>query len=76
MPITPNELKSFRKKLGYTQADAADTVRVTRRTWMSWELSETTDNHRVMPEGLLELFCLKHEIKYRAIGRNIHIVYN
>lgn len=75
MPTTSNQLKALRKKLGYTQADAAATVRVTRRTWMSWELAEETENHRVMPEGLLELFCIKHKIDYRVVDEKIHIVY-
>lgn len=75
MPVTPEELKKLRKKFNYTQADAAQTVRVTRRTWMSWELSVDSENHRVMPEGLLELFCLKHKIDHKVVDSKIHIVY-
>jgi transcriptional regulator with XRE-family HTH domain len=75
VPVTPLELKALRKQYGYTQADAAQIVHVTRRTWMSWELSEDVENHRVMPEGLLELFCLKHKINYQVIDNKVHIVY-
>jgi transcriptional regulator with XRE-family HTH domain len=75
VPVTPSQLKTLRKKFGYTQADAANVVRVTRRTWMSWELSKDTENHRVMPEGVIELFCLKHKIDYKVVDGKIHIVY-
>ncbi len=75
MAISPEQLKSLRKKYGYTQEDAAKTVRVGRRTWMSWELAIDTENHRDMPEGLLELFCIKHKIEYTVVDTKIHIVY-
>ena len=75
MPVSPSDLKKLRKRFNYTQADAAETVRVSRRTWMSWELGLDTENHRVMPEGLIELFCIKHHIDYKVVDYKIHIVY-
>lgn len=74
MPTTPEQLKALRQKFNYTQADAAEIVRVTPRTWLSWEIDKGKDNHRVMPEGLLELFCMKHKIDYQVVDGKIHIV--
>lgn len=74
MPITPEELKKLRNGLGLTQAEAAKVVHVSKRTWVSWEIKQGLENHRKMPEGLIELFCLKNNIKYKTLDSKIYIV--
>lgn len=74
MPITSKQLRKLRDNLGLSREEAAKYIFVTPRTWMSWELDEATDNHRNMPEGLLELFCIKNKIKYTVLDNGIHIV--
>lgn len=76
MPITPEELKKLRQSLSLTQREAAETVRVERQTWISWERDPSKATHRTIPEGLLELFLLKHKINYRAIDNKVYIVYS
>lgn len=76
MPIKPEQLKKLRKRLGLTQTEAADTVLVTLRTWQNWEAAEGTINHRVMPEGMLELFCIKKKVAYKIVDKKTHTVYN
>jgi DNA-binding transcriptional regulator YiaG len=52
-------LKSMRKRLNLSLAEAADQVHVTPRTWCRWEAGE-----RKIPGSALELFCKKNRIKY------------
>lgn len=75
MPIKPADLKRLRKKLGYTQQEAADTVLSTKRTWQNWEADEDNGNHRFMPEGYIELFCIKNNITYKRVDKKILIEY-
>lgn len=74
MPISSSKLRQLRQNLNLSREQAARSVFVTQRTWLSWELDESTDNHRNMPEGLLELFCIKHKVNYNVVDNAIHIV--
>lgn len=74
MPIKSKQLRKIREELNLSREQAANSVFVTPRTWMSWELDESTDNHRNMPEGLLELFCIKNNLQYRVLDNAVHIV--
>ena len=74
MPITPENLKKLRNDLKVTQAEAAKTIHVTKRTWVSWEVKHGLENNRKMPEGLIELFCIKNNIQYKTLDGKIHIV--
>jgi len=76
MPITPEELKKLRKSLSLTQKEAAESVRVERQTWISWERDPDKPTHRSIPDGLLELFCLKHKIPYKALDKKVYIAYH
>lgn len=75
MPIEPGELKSLRKRLGYTQQQAADTVLSPKRTWQNWEAERGNGNHHVIPEGFLELFCIKNKIPYEIVDKKVLIRY-
>jgi len=76
MPITPEELKKLRKSLSLTQKDAAESVRVERQTWISWERDSDKPTHRTIPDGLLELFCIKNKIPYKSLDKKVYIVYS
>jgi DNA-binding XRE family transcriptional regulator len=60
---TPEQLKSTRKALGYTQREAALMVHVSLRAWQLWEAG-----HRKMPPGIWELCVIKAGLHplYRA----------
>lgn len=75
MPITPEELKKLRKSLGLTQEEAAKSIYVTLRSWQNWETKKGMQNHRVIQEGLLELFFIKHNISYKVLADGPHLVY-
>ncbi len=75
MPIEPAQLKTLRQKLDLTQREAAESVRVERQTWISWERDTGKPTHRTIPDGLLELFCIKHNIPYKSIDKKVYIVY-
>lgn len=51
---TPEQLKSTRKALGYTQKEAAELVHVSLRAWQLWEAGD-----RKMPPGIWELCAIK-----------------
>ena len=74
MPIQPAQLKKLRRTLGLTQQQAADVVLVTKRSWQNWETEEGKENHRIIPEGSLELFCLKTKVAYKIVDKKVHIV--
>lgn len=74
MPISSSKLRQLRQKLNLSREQAAQSVFVTQRTWLSWELDEATENHRNMPEGLLELFCIKYKVNYDVVDKSVHIV--
>ncbi|WP_273150775.1 helix-turn-helix domain-containing protein [Methylophaga thiooxydans] len=75
MPITPEELKKLRKSFSLTQREAAESVRVERQTWISWERDSDKATHRKIPEGLLELFFIKHHVSYKSLDNKVYIVY-
>lgn len=75
MPITPEELKKLRQSLSLTQREAAETVRVERQTWISWERETDRPTSRTIPEGLLELFLIKHKVSYQVLDNKVYIVY-
>jgi putative transcriptional regulator len=60
---TPDQLKSARKALGYTQKEAAELVHVSLRAWQLWEAGD-----RKMPPGIWELCVIKAGLHplYRA----------
>jgi DNA-binding XRE family transcriptional regulator len=60
---TPDQLKSTRKALGYTQKEAAELVHVSLRAWQLWEAGD-----RKMPPGIWELCVIKAGLHplYRA----------
>lgn len=64
MSLTPLQIKQLRKRAGLTQTEAATVVHVTMRAWQNWESSEDMNNHRVIPEAYVELFCLKTGTQY------------
>jgi DNA-binding XRE family transcriptional regulator len=74
MPITPEKLRELRESLHLSQDEAAKVVHVKKRTWLSWELKQNVENNRKIPEGLLELFCIKMKINYKEVDNTIHIV--
>jgi len=69
MPVKPTQLKLLRKKLQLSQQEAADTVLVPKRTWQNWETDEGKQNHRVMPEGMVELFAVKNKLNYKVVDK-------
>jgi DNA-binding XRE family transcriptional regulator len=62
--MTPKNIKKLRTLTGKTQVEAAADVHVTARTWQNWEASKKVNNSFNMPEGLIELFCIKNKITY------------
>ena len=62
--MTPSKVKKLRALTGKTQVDSAKDVHVSTRTWQSWETTAKSDSNRTMPEGLVELYCIKNKIKY------------
>ncbi len=50
--------KRLRADAGVSQDEAADYVRVSRRTWQSYERAE-----REMPDSIVELFCIKFALR-------------
>lgn len=53
MTPTPDDLRAARAAAGHTQAQAADAVRASRRSWAAWEAGTTA-----MPAGLWLLYRL------------------
>jgi len=51
---TPAAIRGARIAVGFTQTEAAQTVRASLRGWQQWEAGD-----RTMPPGLFELFMLK-----------------
>ncbi|PHS72138.1 MAG: transcriptional regulator [Cycloclasticus sp.] len=64
MSISPENLKKLRKRSGLTQTEAAHLVRSKLRTWQSWEADSKLPTSRKIPDGLVELFCMKVGITY------------
>lgn len=57
--MKPEELKRLRTSLGLSSDKAAQQVHVATRTWARYESGD-----RAIPEGVIELFCIKNNIKY------------
>lgn len=53
------DIKAARLKAGYTLEEAAATVFVERKTWLSWEYPEDHKDNRRMHPAFAELFALK-----------------
>lgn len=64
MKVTPEQINKLRMKTNLTQEEAGAVVHVSRRTWQSWETPSGQANHRKIPIGLLELFCIKAKIPF------------
>jgi DNA-binding XRE family transcriptional regulator len=58
--MTPEQVKALREKSGLSVAEAARCVQIADRSWQRYESGE-----RKIPEGIVELFCLKNGLKYR-----------
>ena len=59
-PMTRQELKTLREKLGLSVAQAAAQVHVSTRTWERWE---SGDRH--LPETAAHLFSVVNRVKYQ-----------
>jgi hypothetical protein len=55
---TAADVRAARDRGGDTQAVAAAKVRSSKSAWVKWE-SEDRAEHRQMPPGLFELYCIK-----------------
>jgi DNA-binding transcriptional regulator YiaG len=44
----PMQLKALRKRLGLTQAEAAERIHVTRTSWSFWEAGMRTPSQRTL----------------------------
>jgi len=62
--ITPENLRGFRKKLGLTSQQAADSVYKNLRLWQRYEAPLSASSSLRIPPATLELFCLKHGLPY------------
>jgi DNA-binding transcriptional regulator YiaG len=51
---SPDQIKTLRKALGYTQKEAAELVHVSSRAWQLWEAGD-----RKMPANVWELSLIK-----------------
>jgi len=58
--VLPEDVKKMREKAGLSIAQAARCVQIADRSWQRYESGE-----RKIPEGIVELFCLKNGLKYR-----------
>ena len=58
--MLPEDVKKMREKAGLSIAQAARCVQIADRSWQRYESGE-----RKIPEGIVELFCLKNGLKYR-----------
>jgi len=57
-----NWFKCMRKKAGYTQAEVAKRIKISRKAVSRWELGETRPNYETT-EQLFELYeCSEQEI--------------
>ena len=57
--MTPQEVKELRLRAGASVHEAARCVQIADRSWQRYESGE-----RKIPEGIVELFCIKNGIKY------------
>jgi hypothetical protein len=61
--MTPENLKILRDSTGLSIEKAARLVWIAGRSWARYE-----DGSRPIPDGIVELFCLKNNIKYPPLG--------
>lgn len=57
--MTPEEVKQLRESSAMSVAEAARCVQIAGRSWQRYESGE-----RKIPEGIVELFCIKNGLKY------------
>ena len=62
--VTPEQLKKLRKRSGLTQTEAGLVVYAKLRSWQNWETPTNLPSSRQIPIALLELFCIKMNIKF------------
>lgn len=63
--LRPLYVLILRVTAGMSQAEAADVVWVSERTWRKWEGEEgSKNNHRYPQEAFIELFCKKRALTY------------
>lgn len=62
--MNKTDLKKLREWLGLSVAQASAIVHVTARTWNRYESGE-----RAVPEGVVELFCIKNNLNYKEITK-------
>lgn len=67
MQIQPNSLKTTRERIGLTIEEAAESVRVSKRTWQAYESPPGHNSSRTISAGHLELFCLKHNLPFPPV---------
>ncbi len=58
--MTAEELKKLRIKLGLSISESARAVQISDRSWQRYESGD-----RRIPEGVVELYCLKNGVKYK-----------
>ena len=63
LAVSPCDVRSARKKSGFTMEEAAAFVFVSRRTWESWEKETDHYDYRKMHPAFAELFALKTGLK-------------
>jgi predicted transcriptional regulator len=60
--MNSESVRALREKAGLSVAQAARSVQIADRSWQRYESGD-----RKIPPGLVELFCLKHGIKYPPV---------
>jgi DNA-binding transcriptional regulator YiaG len=65
---SPDQIKTVRKALGYTQKEAAELAHVSLRAWQLWEAGD-----RKMPANVWELSLIKAGLHplYKAINGGV-----
>jgi len=58
-----NNLKELRTSIGLSLAEASSQVHITPRSWARYESGE-----RKIPDGVVELFCIKNNLDYPVKG--------
>jgi len=57
--MKPDEVKALREESDLSVAESARCVQISGRSWQRYESGE-----RKVPEGIVELFCIKNGLKY------------
>jgi len=72
--ITPRQLRKLREGLNLSISEAAELVRVSTRTWRSWETDFCNVSHRGINSLALEMLCLKVGIPYPPVREDLSLV--